>query len=100
MHLIWARQRGIGERAPAHEIDMADVSAAQWIAIIGLGAVWLGAQIALVAGLPRALRRGDVPRADRGSPQAFMLFWLDQYSVIGLALTGAGIALAAWGFLQ
>jgi hypothetical protein len=79
---------------------MADLSIALWLGIAGLGAVWLGAQIALVAGLPRALRRSEVARAEPGSPQAFMLFWLDQYSVIGLVLTAAGIALAGWGFTR
>ena len=79
---------------------MADLSVALWLGIAGLGAVWLGGQIALVAGLPRALRAGDAPRAEPGSSQAFMLFWLDQYSVIGLALTIAGIALAGWGFTR
>ena len=79
---------------------VADIGVAHWLGIAGLGAVWLGAQIALIAGLPRVLRRGEVPRSLPGSPQAFMLFWLDQYSVIGLALAFAGAAFALWGFAR
>ncbi len=79
---------------------MADIGFAHWLGIAGLGAVWLGAQICLIAGLPRVFRRGEVPRALPGSPQAFMLFWLDQYSVIGLVLALAGVALALWGLVQ
>ena len=99
-YLIHLRHIGIGERSANGGGSMADVSIALWLGIAGLGALWLGAQIALVAGLPRALRRGAVPSAEPGSPQAFMLFWLDQYSVIGLTLTIAGIALAGWGFTR
>jgi len=77
---------------------MADISLVQWLAIAGAGAVWLGALIVWVAGLPRLLRRGDTPRAEPGSEQAFMLFWLDQYSVIGITLAIAGSILMVWGF--
>ena len=71
-----------------------------WLAIGGLGALWIGVQIVVVGGLPRFLRRGAVPRAERGTPQAFMLFWLDQYSVIGLVLTAVGLTLVVLGLLQ
>ena len=79
---------------------MADITLAHWLGVAGAGAVWLGALIVWVGGLPRQLRRGEVPRAEPGSAQAFTLFWLDQYSFIGIALTIAGMALALWGFLQ
>lgn len=81
-------------------VAVADIDLAQWLGIAGLGAVWLGVQISVVAGLPRVMRRGDVPTAERGSPQAFMLFWLDQYSIIGLTLAISGVALAGWGFTR
>ncbi len=76
---------------------MAAVTVAQWLAVAGMGAMWLGAQIVWVAGVPRLLRRGEVPRGEPGSTQAFMLFWLDQYSFIGITLTIVGPALICWG---
>ena len=79
---------------------MADIDLAHWIGLIGLGGVWLGVQIAVVAGLPRVLRAGETPTAQSGTPQAFMLFWIDQYGFIGLTLAAAGVAMAAWGFLS
>ena len=71
-----------------------------WLIICGLGTMWLGLQIVAVGGLPRFLRRGEVSRAEPGTPQAFGLFWLDQYSVIGLVLSGVGAVLAVAGLLQ
>jgi hypothetical protein len=71
-----------------------------WLIILGLGAAWLGAQIVWVAPLPRQLRRGPVPRADKGSPAAFQLFWIDQYGWIGLTLLGAGLVSIALGALR
>ena len=73
---------------------------AHWLVIVGCGAFWLGAQIIWVGGLPRMLRSGEVPTAPPGTPGAFQLFWLDQYSFIGLTLAIGGIALAAWGLLR
>ncbi len=78
---------------------MADVDVAHWWALVGLGAMWLGVQIAIVAGPPRALRRGETPTAPAGSPQAFGLFWIDQYGFIGLALAIGGVVLAVSGFV-
>ena len=83
---------------------MAELTTDQWFTIAGLGALWLGVQIVVVGGLPRALRfaakkRGEVPTAPPGTPQAFGLFWLDQYSVIGLSLAGIGLVLAVMGSL-
>ena len=68
-----------------------------WLLIAGLGAAWLGWQIVWVAPLPRQLRRGDVPTAPKGSPEAFSLFWIDQYGWLGLALLVLGLAAALAG---
>lgn len=70
-----------------------------WCIIVGAGAAWLGSQISIVGGLPRALRRGQKPSAPRGSREAFGLFWLDQYAVIGLTLLGGGLLAIGWGVL-
>ncbi len=71
-----------------------------WMLIIGLGAAWLGWQIIWVASLPRQLRRGEKPQAPKGSPEAFMLFWVDQYAWLGLALLAPGLALALAGVVR
>ncbi len=73
------------------------LAAGDWLVVGGAGALWLGVQIAVVGGLPRQLRRGVLPTAPRGTPQAFGLFWLDQYSWIGIALAAGGLALAGAG---
>ncbi len=78
---------------------MAELGLLDWFRIAGLGAVWLGAQIVWVAPLPRQLRRGQVPTAPRGTPEAFGLFWIDQYGYIGLALLTVGLALVGLGWL-
>ena len=70
-----------------------------WLICIGLGMVWHGVQIIWAGGLPRMLRRGEVPTAEKGTAAAFGLFWLDQYSFIGITLALAGIGLTAWGLL-
>jgi hypothetical protein len=70
-----------------------------WWTIVGLGAMWLGVQIVIVGGLPRALRRGPQPTAPRGSPAAFGLFWIDQYGFLGLTLAVGGALAVAWGRL-
>jgi hypothetical protein len=71
-----------------------------WLVIVGLGAIWLGAQIIWVAPLPRQLRRGEKPTAEKGSAAAFGLFWIDQYGWIGLTLLAAGTISAAAGLLR
>jgi hypothetical protein len=71
-----------------------------WLVILGLGAAWLGGQIVWVAPLPRQLRRGEVPRAEKGTPAAFGLFWIDQYGWIGLTLLTAGLIAIATGVLR
>ena len=70
-----------------------------WLIALGLGMAFHGRLIVWVGGLPRALTPGDSPTAEKGTPEAFGLFWLDQYSYIGLTLTVTGLALAGWGYL-
>lgn len=79
---------------------MSEITAAEWLAICGLGAAWLGWQIVWVGGLPRALRRRDEPPVEKGSAAAFMRFWIDQYGHIGLALLIGGLLLALAGMLK
>lgn len=71
-----------------------------WLIVVGLGALWLGAQIIWVAPLPRQLRRGEVPTAEKGSAAAFGLFWIDQYGWIGITLAVAGAAAVLGGLLS
>jgi len=71
-----------------------------WRAIIGLGGMWHGIGILIVGGLPRQLKRGPQPTAPKGTPEAFGLFWLDQYAYIGLTLTLGGLALVVISLLQ
>ena len=70
-----------------------------WIVALGLGMAFHGLLILWVGGLPRAFSPGESPTAEKGSPEAFGLFWLDQYSYIGLVLALAGLGLVAWGSL-
>lgn len=76
------------------------MSIADWMLVVGLGAIWHGVQIVWVGGLPRQLRRGEVPTAPPGTPEAFGLFWIDQYGYIGVSLAVGGALLAAAGLLQ
>ena len=73
---------------------------ADWLLVVGLGALWHGVQIIWVGGLPRQLRRGDVPVAEQGTPEAFGLFWIDQYGYIGVSLAGGGMLMALAGLVQ
>ena len=70
-----------------------------WLQITGFGCLWLGAQIVWVAPLPRTLRRGKTPTAPKGSPEAFGLFWIDQYGWIGLSLCFIGLCVIGLGLL-
>ena len=70
-----------------------------WLRIIGLGFLWLGLQIVWVAPLPRQLRRGETPKAPKGTSEAFGLFWIDQYGWIGLSLSLIGAGLVASGLV-
>lgn len=73
---------------------------ADWLVVVGLGALWHGAQIVWVGGLPRQLRRGEVPTAAAGTPAAFGLFWIDQYGYIGVSLAVGGALMAVFGLVQ
>ena len=70
-----------------------------WGIIIGLGCAWHGLGILTVGGLPRQLKPGPQPTAEKGTPEAFGLFWMDQYAYMGLTLVLGGAALAALGAL-
>ena len=37
---------------------------------------------------------------EKGSAQAFQVFWLDQYAWIGIGLVIIGLALGAWSLLR
>ncbi|MCB1675824.1 MAG: hypothetical protein KDI01_06010 [Halioglobus sp.] len=75
------------------------LSPADWLIVVGLGALWLGAQIIWVAPAPRQLRRGEIPRAPKGTPEAFGLFWVDQYGWIGIVLTVLGLLAVSCGVI-
>ncbi|MCB1678430.1 MAG: hypothetical protein KDI16_07075 [Halioglobus sp.] len=74
-------------------------SVQEWSIIVGFGVLWLGIQIIWVAPVPRQLRRGEVPRAPRGTPEAFGLFWVDQYAWIGIGLTALGLLALGYGVI-
>jgi hypothetical protein len=74
--------------------------ASDWWIVCGLGAIWLGVQIVIVGRPPRVLRRGPQPTAPKGTPEAFSLFWIDQYGFIGLALALGGALGALIGALR
>ncbi|MFP6835688.1 MAG: hypothetical protein VB948_06210 [Pseudomonadales bacterium] len=73
---------------------------ADWLVVVGLGALWHGFQVIWVGGLPRQLRRGEVATAEPGTAQAFGLFWIDQYGYIGVVLAAAGTLAVIVGFAQ
>ena len=58
---------------------------------IGLGFLWHGALIYWVAGLPRQLKKKSKNMNESYTEKSFMLFWLDQYSWIGLLIIFIGI---------
>ncbi|MBH80127.1 MAG: hypothetical protein CMQ49_06430 [Gammaproteobacteria bacterium] len=73
----------------------------EWLLIVGLGGIWLGWQIVWASpALPRQIRRGEIPTVPKGTPEAFGLFWMDQYGYIGLALLAGGLGLAVYGGLS
>jgi hypothetical protein len=76
------------------------MSAADWLVVVGLGAIWHGVQIVWVGGLPRQLRRGQTPTAAPGTPEAFGLFWIDQYGYIGVSLAVGGALMLIAGLMQ
>ena len=58
---------------------------------IGLGFLWHGALIYWVAGLPRQLKKTIKNITESDPEKSVMLFWLDQYSWIGLLIIFLGI---------
>jgi len=66
---------------------------------LGLGMAFQGALIIWVGGLPRTLTPGESPTAEEGTPAAAGIFWLEQYSFIGLTLLVVGIGFAIWGYI-
>ena len=58
---------------------------------IVLGFLWHGALIYWVAGLPRQLKKTSKNITESDTEKSFMLFWLDQYSWIGLLIIFIGI---------
>jgi hypothetical protein len=66
------------------------------IIALGAGCIWHGIQIVWVAPTASQLR-SEKPPVVPGSPQAFQLFWLDQYAWIGIALSALGLVLVVLG---
>lgn len=76
-----------------------EVSAFDWVIAVGLGMLWLGLQIVWVAPVPRMFRaKPDTPPPAKGTPEAFGVFWLDQYAWIGLLLSAVGLLLTLWAY--
>lgn len=65
---------------------------------VGAGCIWHGAQIIWVAPVP-SLFDSAATKPPPDSPQAFQVFWLDQYAWIGIALVGLGVVLLGVVFL-
>ena len=68
-----------------------------WLITLGLGFLFHGLLILWVGKLPWAFRTSRRPIFERGSPEAFQIFWLDQYSYIGLTLSIFGLAQVFYG---
>ena len=68
-----------------------------WLITLGLGFLFHGLLILWVGKLPWAFRTARKPNFQRGSSEAFQIFWLDQYSYIGLALSIFGLAQVFYG---
>lgn len=79
---------------------MALLQFADWLIIFGFGGIWLGLQIVANGRLPRQLRSGPTPTAPKGSPEAFGLFWIDQYGYIGITLAVGGLLAVLAGVLS
>lgn len=65
-----------------------------WLQALSLGMMFQGSLILWVGGFPLSLQ-GRLPRAEKGSTEAFGIFWLEQYRVIGFCLTLMGTGLIA-----
>ncbi len=79
---------------------MATLQLADWLIIFGFAGIWLGVQIVANGRLPRQLRQGPTPTAQKRSPEAFGLFWIDQYGYIGLTFAVGGLAAIVVGVLS
>tara|TARA_B100000686_G_C16682493_1_gene912752 strand:+ start:181 stop:414 length:234 start_codon:yes stop_codon:yes gene_type:complete len=74
------------------------MSISEWIFVIGFGVAWLGGLIMIVIpDWPRQLRKGETPSAPPGSPEAYGLFWMDQYGYIGIVLFLIGVLGIGYG---
>ena len=69
-----------------------------WLALAA-GCIWHGAQVVWVAPLPTQFAK-EKPQVEKGSTEAFMVFWLDQYGWIGISLVVFGVVLGAWSLLS
>lgn len=65
-----------------------------WLALAA-GCIWHGAQIIWVAPIPTQFAN-EKPQVEKGTPEAFQVFWLDQYAWIGICLVAIGVVLGAW----
>ena len=74
---------------------MESLTTAIWLAV-GAGCIWHGAQIVWVAPVPTQFDKNHV-KPEPGSPQAFQVFWLDQYAWIGISLVVIGIVVCLIG---
>lgn len=79
---------------------MGEIDWFAWRTIIGLACGFLGLLIFWVGGLPRQLKRGDQPTAEKGTPEAFGLFWMDQYGYLGLGLMLGGAIMVGISLIQ
>ena len=69
-----------------------------WFAL-GAGCIWHGALVVWVAPTPSQFLQ-DKPQLEKGSPQAFQVFWLDQYAWMGISLVVLGIGSLVLGWLS
>ena len=76
---------------PIHLVHYYYMDMFSYFLVSGLGGIWLGSQIIWVVGFPRQLKSHKIERTEKNSQETFMLFWLDQYSWIGLTLLSFGI---------
>ena len=65
-----------------------------WVALAA-GCIWHGLQVVWVAPTPSVFRK-EKPVVEKGTPQAFQLFWLDQYAWIGIFLVLGGALIVLW----
>ncbi|MEM7101168.1 MAG: hypothetical protein AAF541_23100 [Pseudomonadota bacterium] len=66
--------------------------------VLGAGCLWHGVLVVWVAPRPSQLLE-EKPTLEPGSPQAFQVFWLDQYAWMGVSLAILGLVLLLTGWL-